>query len=80
VIATLGAQSVPPAQAARQWRQQHERAIVEELTALLAIPNVSRDTANIQRNAEAIRDALISRHAEVPQGRFLRHEGTIRER
>ena len=29
--------------------------------ALLAIPNVSRDTANIQRNAEAIRDALIKR-------------------
>ena len=29
--------------------------------ALLAIPNVSRDTANIRRNADAIRDALIKR-------------------
>ena len=63
LVATVSAQSSPAAQAARQWRQQHERAIVEEFMALLAIPNVSRDTANIQRNAEAIRDALIKRGA-----------------
>ncbi len=44
----------PAALAARQWRQQHERAIVDEFVALLAIPNISRDRANIQRNAEAI--------------------------
>ena len=61
LVATVRAQSSPAAQAARQWRQQHERAIVEEFMALLAIPNVSRDTANIQRNADAIRDALIKR-------------------
>jgi acetylornithine deacetylase/succinyl-diaminopimelate desuccinylase-like protein len=48
------AQSNPAAQAARQWRQQHERAIVEELAALLAIPNVSSDRENIQRNAAHI--------------------------
>ena len=29
--------------------------------ALLAIPNISRDSVNIQRNAESIRDALIKR-------------------
>ena len=63
--ATLDGQSLPAAQAARQWRQQHERAIVEEFMALLAIPNVSRDTANIQRNAEAIRDALIRRGVDA---------------
>ena len=40
--------------AARQWRQQHERAIVDEFVALLSIPNVARDRANIQRNADAI--------------------------
>ena len=61
LAATVSAQSSPASQAARQWRQQHERAIVEEFMALLAIPNVSRDTANIQRNADAIRDALIKR-------------------
>ena len=65
LAATLAAQSSPAAQAARQWRQQHERAIVEEFMALLAIPNVSRDTVNIQRNAEAIRDALITRGVDA---------------
>jgi hypothetical protein len=65
VIATLRAQSLPAAQAARQWRQQHERAIVEEFMTLLAIPNVSRDSANIQRNAEAIRAALIKRGVDA---------------
>jgi acetylornithine deacetylase/succinyl-diaminopimelate desuccinylase-like protein len=44
----------PAAQAARQWRQQHERAIMDEFVALLAIPNIASDHANIQRNAEAI--------------------------
>ena len=61
LVATVSAQSSPAAQAARRWRLQHERAIVEEFMALLAIPNVPRDTANIQRNAEAIRDALTRR-------------------
>jgi acetylornithine deacetylase/succinyl-diaminopimelate desuccinylase-like protein len=46
--------SSPAALAARQWRQQHERAIVDEFVALLAIPDVSSDRANIQRNAETI--------------------------
>ena len=65
LVAAVSAQSSPAAQAARQWRQQHERAIVEEFTALLAIPNVARDTANIQRNADAIRDALIRRGVDA---------------
>ena len=54
LVATVSAQSSPAAQAARQWRQQHERAIVDEFVALLAIPNIASDRANIQRNAEAI--------------------------
>jgi acetylornithine deacetylase/succinyl-diaminopimelate desuccinylase-like protein len=44
----------PASQAARQWRQQHERAIMDEFVALLAIPNIAADHANIQRNAETI--------------------------
>jgi acetylornithine deacetylase/succinyl-diaminopimelate desuccinylase-like protein len=55
------AQSNPAAQAARQWRQQHERAIVEELVTLLAIPNVTSDRDNIQRNAELIARMLEAR-------------------
>jgi acetylornithine deacetylase/succinyl-diaminopimelate desuccinylase-like protein len=52
--AVVLAQSNPAAQAARQWRQQHERAIIEEFTGLLAIPNVTSDRENIQRNATLI--------------------------
>jgi acetylornithine deacetylase/succinyl-diaminopimelate desuccinylase-like protein len=48
------AQTNPGAHAARQWRQQHERAIVDEFVALLKVPNVSSDKPNIQRNAELI--------------------------
>jgi acetylornithine deacetylase/succinyl-diaminopimelate desuccinylase-like protein len=47
-------QSSPPAQIAREWRQQHERAILDEFVELLAIPNVTTDRNNIQRNAERI--------------------------
>lgn len=44
----------PAAQAARKWRQQHERAIVDEFVTLLTIPNIAADRANIQKNAQAI--------------------------
>ena len=46
--------SSPAALAARQWRQQHERGIIDEFITLLAIPNISRDHDNIHRNAETI--------------------------
>src|SRR5258705_13369620 len=56
--AGLAAQTFTPANAAalaaRQWREQHERAIVEEFVSLLAIPNIAADRANMQRNAETI--------------------------
>lgn len=47
-------QTNPAAEVARQWRQQHERLIVDEFVELLSIPNLTRDGANIQRNAEFI--------------------------
>ena len=59
--AVAGAQANPAAQAARLWRQQHERAIVDEFVALLSIPNIARDRADIQRNAEAIAAAMTKR-------------------
>src|SRR6185295_6011704 len=52
--AVAGAQTNPAAQAARQWRQQHERAIVDEFITLLRVPNIARDQENIQRNADLI--------------------------
>ena len=45
------AQTNPAVQAARAWRQQHERAIVDEFITLLSIPNIASDRENIQRNA-----------------------------
>jgi len=73
IPALAAAQSNPAAQAARQWRQQHERAIVDEFVTLLSVPNVSSDKPNIQRNAELIQKMLASRHiaaklASVPGG------------
>jgi acetylornithine deacetylase/succinyl-diaminopimelate desuccinylase-like protein len=55
------AQTNPAAQAARQWRQQHERAIVDEFVALLSIPNIASDRPNIQRNAELIEKMMEKR-------------------
>jgi acetylornithine deacetylase/succinyl-diaminopimelate desuccinylase-like protein len=55
------AQTNPAAVAARQWRTQHERAIVDEFVALLSIPNVSSDRANVKRSAEAVARILEKR-------------------
>jgi acetylornithine deacetylase/succinyl-diaminopimelate desuccinylase-like protein len=46
--------SNPAAVAARAWREGHERAILTELTGLLAMPNLAREEANIRHNAEAV--------------------------
>src|SRR5579859_3544847 len=48
------AQTNPAALAARQWRQQHERQIVDEFVTLLSIPNIASDRDNIRRNAATI--------------------------
>ena len=56
----------PAALAARQWRTQHERAIIDEFVALLAIPNIAADRPNIQRNAEAIA-ALMQKRGLAPR-------------
>jgi acetylornithine deacetylase/succinyl-diaminopimelate desuccinylase-like protein len=46
---------------ARAWRAQHEREIIAEFTALLAIPNLASDATNIQKNAAAVRALLEKR-------------------
>jgi acetylornithine deacetylase/succinyl-diaminopimelate desuccinylase-like protein len=40
------------ADAARAWRERNEQRILDEYLELLRIPNVSRDSANVRRNAE----------------------------
>jgi len=66
VPAVLMAQTNPAAAAARVWRQQHERAIVDEFVTLLSIPNIARDKDNIQRNAQAI-SAMMARRGLSPR-------------
>ena len=46
------AQANPAAEAARTWRERNEQRILDEYLELLRIPNVSRDTPNVRRNAE----------------------------
>jgi acetylornithine deacetylase/succinyl-diaminopimelate desuccinylase-like protein len=61
-LTTTGLIAQSPKQAAEQWRAAHEQQILQEFTALLAIPNVASDKANIQRNADALVAALEKRH------------------
>jgi acetylornithine deacetylase/succinyl-diaminopimelate desuccinylase-like protein len=73
IPALADAQTSAAAQAARAWRQQHERAIVDEFVTLLSIPNIASDRPNIQRNAAAIvammeKRGITARQVSVPGG------------
>ena len=59
ITAPLSAQSLRPAVDA--WRRAHEREILDEAFALMAIPNVAADTANIRRNIEFLTAAFAKR-------------------
>jgi acetylornithine deacetylase/succinyl-diaminopimelate desuccinylase-like protein len=48
----------PGAQAARQWRDGHERAILSEFIDLLSQPNLARDSSAIRQNAAAVSAVL----------------------
>ena len=55
LVASVGwAQTNPASIAARNWRQTHERAIIDEYFQLLSIPNIATDQVNIRRNADLI--------------------------
>ena len=43
------------------WRRAHEREILDEAFALLALPNVASDTANIARNVAFLTEAFAKR-------------------
>ncbi len=55
----------PAVAAARAWRAAHGPEIVRDYADLLALPNVARDTENIRKNAEVIRDLLAARGVEA---------------
>jgi acetylornithine deacetylase/succinyl-diaminopimelate desuccinylase-like protein len=50
LLAALSAGAGPP-EAARRYREAHERAIVDEFAALLRLPNVARNVGDMRRNA-----------------------------
>ena len=49
----------------RGYRQANEDRIVRELREFLSIPNVASDTANIQKNAERLKEMLEARGVET---------------
>ena len=49
------------AQPVRDWRKANEAEIIREFTTLLSIPNIARDTPNLNRNAALISKMLQSR-------------------
>src|SRR5580693_2349975 len=54
VISFIQAQTNPASIAARNWREGHERAIIDEYFQLLSVPNIATDQVNIRRNADLI--------------------------
>lgn len=59
ISSPVSAQSLRPQIDA--WRKAHEREILDEAFALLSIPNVASDTANIARNVAFLTDAFAKR-------------------
>ena len=49
----------------RDWREANETRVMDELRALLSIPNFATDTANIQRNADKLVEMLHARGFET---------------
>jgi acetylornithine deacetylase/succinyl-diaminopimelate desuccinylase-like protein len=51
---SLSAAPSPEVLRVREWRAQHEGAILSELMQLIAVPNVASDRANITKNADLL--------------------------
>ena len=58
-LATLA--QVPAVDAARKWRDAHERQILQEFMTLLAIPNIATNQPNIRKNAALIQSMIDKR-------------------
>ncbi|HEU5334855.1 MAG TPA: M20/M25/M40 family metallo-hydrolase, partial [Terriglobales bacterium] len=74
LVLPLAAQNpaVPVTTEVRAYRQAHEKQIVGEFVSLLSLPNHAGDTANIERNAQAVSAMLQARGVKV---RLLRVTG-----
>lgn len=61
LLAVVGPSSVSgidAVEAARQWREEHERAILDEFVELLRLPNPAQDLLALRRNAQAVAGLL----------------------
>jgi acetylornithine deacetylase/succinyl-diaminopimelate desuccinylase-like protein len=50
-----------PHQAVRAWRQAHEKAILDDFTTFLSLPNVATKLPDVEKNAAYIEDELKKR-------------------
>ena len=48
-----------------EWRAAHEKAIVDELRGLVALPNVAGNDADMQKNAAALQTLFTQRGFKV---------------
>lgn len=55
LLSGIGAFQVQAQSPVAAWTTQHQREIVDEFIALLAIPNVARNDADMRRNAEHLK-------------------------
>ncbi len=60
-LAISAAQAADVREPVRAWRKSHEQAIVSEFVALLSIPNVATNVADVDRNADYIQGRLRER-------------------
>src|SRR6185369_12163972 len=61
LLAGQAADAASPKAAVRAWRQAHERQIVSDFSALLAMPNVATTVPDVEKNAAYISGLLEKR-------------------
>lgn len=61
IALSIAAPALAQSSAVAAWRAQHEREIVDQYIALLSVPNVSRNDADMRRNAELLTGMFRSR-------------------
>jgi acetylornithine deacetylase/succinyl-diaminopimelate desuccinylase-like protein len=64
-IAIAAAPAAAQPRGVAEWRAAHEKAIVEELRALVSLPNVAGNDADMQKNAAHLRRLFTARQFKV---------------
>src|ERR1700684_2172320 len=65
-LCALGlASSAHPRDTVRIWRKAHEKAIVADFVALLSMPNIATNVADVEKNAAYIQGQLKTRGFET---------------